>query len=87
MDDDDLLSDWVQSLHDRRERFAVSLYDLVYGEGAWAELSEQGTDEYVEGVRENYRADAWEIMLAHPHLMDLEMRVNLAHLGLLKEED
>ena len=86
-DDDDILSDWVLALNDRRERFAADLYDLVYGIGAWAELSEQGTDEYVEGVRQNYRQDAWDIMLTHPHLLDLQMRTNLAHLGLIKEED
>lgn len=86
MNDDDLLSEWVESLHDRRERFAESLYDLVYGTGAWAELEHQGEDEYVANMRENYRADAWDIMLAHPHLLDLEMRTNLAHLGLIKED-
>lgn len=87
MDDDDLLSEWVTALVDRRERFAVDLYDLVYGIGAWEELSEQGgTDEYVEACRNNYRKDAWDIMLAYPHLLDLEMRTNLTHLGLIKED-
>jgi hypothetical protein len=86
VNDDDLLSDWVEALNDRRERFAESLYDLVYGVGAWSELADQGDDKYVADMRENYRADAWDIMLAHPHLLDLEMRTNLAHLGLIKED-
>lgn len=77
MGDDDLLSDWVVSLEDRRERLAMNLLDIAYGDGAW--------DDAEPDLRENYRKDAWDILLANPHLLDLEMRTNLAHLGLLKE--
>jgi hypothetical protein len=87
MDDDDLLSDWVEGLAERKERLAENLYDLVYGPGQWEFMKADGDDEYVAASMENYRKDAWDIMLANPHLMDLEMRTNLAHLGLLKEED
>jgi hypothetical protein len=87
VNDDDLLSDWVTALSDRRERLAENLYDLVYGPGQWAALEhEDPDDKYVADMRENYRADAWDIMLANPHLLDLEMRTNLAHLGLIKED-
>ena len=88
MGDDDLLSDWVVSLAKRRERFAESLYNLVYGEGAWLDLLDtQEGDQYVADSLNNYRQDAWDIMLANPHLLDLQMRTNLTHLGLIKEED
>ena len=79
MDDDEILSGWVLRLKDRQERLAMNLVDLVYGDGAW--------DDAEEELRDNYRADAWDILLANPHLLDLETRTNLTHLGLIKEED
>ena len=86
MGDDDLLSDWVVGLAERRERLAENLYDLVYGKGQWEYLKADPSDQYAVDCMNNYRADAWDIMLANPHLLDLEMRTNLAHLGLIKED-
>lgn len=83
MDDDEILSDWVIALKERQERFALSLIDVAYGPGT----GNLAVVEKNEDLLANYRADAWDIMLANPHLLDLEMRTNLAHLGLIKEED
>lgn len=78
MDDDDILSDWVIALKQRQERLAMNLLDLVYGDGAWEDSEQE--------LKDNYIADAWDIMLANPHLLDMEMRVNLTYLGLIKED-
>ena len=78
LDENGILSDWVINLKKRRLYLAESLVNLVYGDGEW--------DRAEQELRDNYLADAWDIMLAHPHLLDLEMRTNLAHLGLIKED-
>lgn len=76
--DDEILSNWVIALKERQERLAMNLLDLVYGDGAWEDAEQE--------LRGNYIADAWDILLANPHLLDLEMRTNLTHLGLIKED-
>lgn len=57
---------------ERREKLAEFLCDLVYGDGAWAEVDED--------TLLNYRLDADDIIKANPHLLSLEERERLQYL-------
>lgn len=83
MDFEPEVVDWVKDLAIQKEKLAHFLLDLAYVEGTWDEPS---TD---EELRDNYRADAWEILTRSPQLIGLTAEENLKALGLMvypKEE-
>lgn len=64
---------------ERREKLARFLCNLVYGDGAWANI-EEAPSVIEEDVMLNYRLDADDIIKANPHLLSLTERERLAHL-------
>lgn len=73
------VSEWVKETLDRKYRLAVSLLEIAYGEGYWKHADPELAD--------NYYKDAWDILMANPHLLPLEAVENLKALGLLKLEE
>lgn len=72
------VSEWVENLMDKRDRLAMSLLDIAYGDGAWDDADAE--------LRKNYELDAWDILMASPQLLGLEAEENLRAMGLLKED-
>jgi hypothetical protein len=73
------VSDWVGLLMDKREALAKALMNVAYGEGKWNEAVHDGDQDLLS----NYRKDAWEILMASPQLLGLEIEENLRALELL----
>lgn len=71
------VSPWVAALMDSRDKLARCLMAIAYGDN----FPDRAPD---EDLLANYRADAWDILMASPHLVGLEAEENLRALGLMK---